>query len=274
MALPLFLLAAQAAGIGANIYKNRKEQRFLRKQENIINNYETDLSAFEQASDLNNAQALSIAREGYGIADENYKNMEEALGIEKSFLKTRMEQEALAFTEASAINSEELRGVLSSQRAIMGARGQAQGQGSARAVQEASIHAYGEDERARAISQNFRNLQLKGQAALYDAKSKANELNRVAAYNQVSGNINQLNAANLQTKAGFAGTRAGLAGKRGEIKQSRSRSNIELFGSILGQVPFSEMSGIFLNQTNVGSSPGYNGTRLTEAQRNRLIGRL
>jgi hypothetical protein len=243
----LMLFAAQAAGIVGNAVQTKRENRYLRQAESRLNAYESEYSAYEQ-------EALNINEQVYG-------NTEAAIGVERNLLGLRMEQEALAYTEQSIQASEELRSVLSSQRAIFGARNQDAGQGSARAHAQSSLSAFGKDERARAISQNFRNLMIKGQAALYDVKSQANLIQKGANANQI--------------KAQGAATRAGIFGQKGDLKNKRSQNNANLFQDIMGKVPFSEFSGIYLNNSNInssGNSRGYNpGTKLTEGQRSRII---
>lgn len=248
MPLPLLTLAAQAAGL----FSYAQGQRGNRRQQRILNEYEREV-------DFNASEALSIA-------EMNYQNTDLALQLEKDELKGIMEQEALQFTEGSIANTEELRGVLASQRAILSARGTNVGQGSARAIQEASLHAFNEDERARALSQNFRKLMFGGQMSLYDIKRGANKINKFANINSIRGNQ--------------ASTKASIGQTRAQLKTKSAQATAGLFKDIMGGIPFAEFGNLYgygygggLNAQ--GNSPGFNpGLRLTEAQRNRLIGRL
>ena len=110
MAFPFLLLAAQAAGLAANVYANSQQNK--------------------------------IAGAG-GRIDE-------------SMLQQRMEQETLAATQETLADLTNLRETLASQRAILGARGQAAGQGTAKSLEQKSIRAYGADAEAKRLNANFR----------------------------------------------------------------------------------------------------------------------
>ena len=132
MALPYLLLAAQAAGIGMNLYAQRRAEKFTR------------------------------------IGEE----------LEKQQLQLRMSEEQLAYTQKSLYGVEQLREVLASQRAIMAARGQAPGLGSAKALETRSVNVFNADERARQLSQTFRKNQLDSQMSLYNINRSTRKAQR------------------------------------------------------------------------------------------------
>lgn len=113
------------------------------------------------------AAASGIAVNLYGNAQSN-RAMKAGGRADKAQLDLQMEQDSLASVEQSLFNTEQLREVMSSQRAIFGARGQMPGTGSALAIEQKSLRGYGADERARELSTNFRKTQLLGRKSLVD----------------------------------------------------------------------------------------------------------
>lgn len=85
------------------------------------------------------------------------------VSLDRQQLDLRMQQETLLSTERALQNSEQLRNVLSSQAAIMGARGQMPGVGSAQAIQQGALKEYGADERVRKMNLSFKKSQLEAQ---------------------------------------------------------------------------------------------------------------
>lgn len=118
------LLGAQAAGIGANLYAARQQQRM------------TELG----------------------------------IEVEQGEVALRMKEEQLAFTEANIASLDQLQEVMATQRAILGARGQAPGVGSALAVGNKSTRAQSADQRARNLSKSFRQNQYEGTQSLLGIK--------------------------------------------------------------------------------------------------------
>ena len=101
------------------------------------------------------AQAAGI---GAGIYASGQQRRAEAAGaaIDEGALKLRMQQEQLAFTQANIADLNNLAETLSAQRAILGARGQASGSGSAAALANKTIAQYGEDKQSRQLNASFR----------------------------------------------------------------------------------------------------------------------
>lgn len=257
MGLPLFMIAAQVAGIAGDVIQSKKERKFYGKQSRLAQEQIDALEPYERAYEQNAVQALDVV-------DRSYLNAEAGTKIEKDLLGLRMEQEGLAYTEASVFANEELRSVLSSQRALLSSRGANSEQGSARAIRNATLGAFGEDERARSISKNFRDLMLKGQSSLYDIQSETNLINRGAG-------VLGIQAGLLDKKASLQNTRAQLKGAKGQAQLAKSQVGAKLFQNIMGQLPFSEASGIFLNDSNIGKA-GPKG-KINSAQLAALTGR-
>lgn len=260
MAIPVFMMAAQVAGmVGQGVQANR-EGRYHRQQARMAQQQIEALEPYERAYEENAALAINAV-------DQAYQNAEAGNKIEKSLLGLRMEQEGLAYTEASVYANEELRGVLSSQRAIFSARGADTGQGSARAIRNTTLGAFGEDERAREISKNFRNLMLQGQSVLYDIKSEANLINRSAGILGVQSSL-------LEKKANLQNQRANLRGVQGAANLAGGQVRANLFQNIMGNVAqmYGNRGGGNLQQGNP-NKPAARGANLNAEQLNGLNGR-
>ncbi len=113
------------------------------------------------------AQASGIAMNLWSNRQSN-KILAAGTRVEQQELDLRMEQMALQSSEQGLQSSENLREIMASQRAIMGARGQLTGVGSAGAIEQAGLRAFGADERARKLSLSFGQTQLAGQKRLLD----------------------------------------------------------------------------------------------------------
>lgn len=132
--------------------------------------------------------------------------------LDRQSVNLRMQQESLMSSEQAVMNSEKLREVMATQATIFGARGQTPGIGSARAIQQASINAYGADERARQLNLNFRNNQLKAQKYLisidaYNQKAANsaglfNSALQGTSFNSLFGQANGLSSDKLNTPMG------------------------------------------------------------------------
>lgn len=128
MAFPFLLLATTAAGLG--------------------------MKAFSQ-SQSNQAEDAALREQDY------FSNL--GFDIAKNEIGLRMDQETLAAEEQNLFSINRLRDVLSTQRAMMGARGQRSGVGSAGAIQNKAINVYNADEKSRNLNESFRKMQLQGQ---------------------------------------------------------------------------------------------------------------
>lgn len=117
------------------------------------------------------AQASGIAMNLYQTR-QAAKQLKMGARLDKEELEIGIEQERLMATEKSLMANERLRESLATTRALMAARGQAGGSGSARAVTQKSIQNFNLDEMARSISSNFKTYQAKSQQRLIDINSK------------------------------------------------------------------------------------------------------
>lgn len=131
MAFPFMLLAAQAAGIGANLYSQRRQAR---------------------------AENRAL--------DQQAEWMDVGLGMQMGDLSLEMEQDTLASTEQSLFNMEQLRETMAAQRAIFGARGQMPGVGSANSVANKSINTFNSDESARETNKKINKFKLESKGRL------------------------------------------------------------------------------------------------------------
>ncbi len=91
--------------------------------------------------------------------------------LDRGQMRLQMESEQLASTEQALYNTERLRDVLATQRALAASRGQQSGQGSNLMVAQASQRAYNADENARRISMSFRKNQFESMQRLMGIKA-------------------------------------------------------------------------------------------------------
>jgi len=136
--LPFMLLAAQAAGIGMSMYAERRAEKFARIGEKL------DILGVQHQMQSANLQFENAQRQ----------------------LDTRMQEEQLAFSQQALFDTERLREVMATQRAIFSARGQMPGVGSAGAITNKSLNAFGADERARNLSKLFAENKIKSGKSL------------------------------------------------------------------------------------------------------------
>lgn len=121
-------------------------------------------------------QAMLLGAQAAGIGANLYasyqqkKMAEYGFELEKGEINLRKGQEELSFAEANLASLQELQEVMATQRAIMGARGQNPGVGSALAAANKSLRAQSADEKARALSKDFRNAQLDSMSRLLNIK--------------------------------------------------------------------------------------------------------
>ena len=99
-------------------------------------------------------------------------------GLNQAELGLRMDQERLQSTEAALQSTESLRETMAAQRAIFATKGQLSGQGSAQHLGQKSFRAYSADERARALSQGFREHSLKNKSRLMKVKMLGQNVQR------------------------------------------------------------------------------------------------
>jgi len=131
-------------------------------------------------------QNILMSAQVFGYAANIYAQAKQAqtlrIGtrLDKQAIGIQMQQETLDATLQSINATDQLREVLSSQRAIMAARGQMSGQGSALALANKSVRAYSQEESARALSTNYNTYQRKAQQTLLSANQYGAMANQYA----------------------------------------------------------------------------------------------
>jgi len=143
--LPYMLMASQAAGIGMNMYAQRKAEKMTRIGEKL------DLMGLQ-----NQLQTGAMQFETAQLQ-----------------LDTRMKEEQLAFTQQALFDTEKLREVMATQRALFSVRGQMGGVGTAAAISNKSVNAFNADERARNLSQLFAKNRISNQKSLLKIQKSA-----------------------------------------------------------------------------------------------------
>ena len=137
---------------------------------------------------FNSFQAILLGAQAAGISASIYSEIQgnrirgRGAELEQRELGLRMQQEELAFTQANIENLQNLRETLATQNAILGARGQASGQGSALAVQNKSIANFNADTEAMRLNKTFRQSQYKALEKLQGIKlasSRQESSNRI-----------------------------------------------------------------------------------------------
>ena len=161
-------------------------------------------------ADFNTYKAILLGAQAAGVATnlfaESRANKTSRLGydIDQRELQLRMQEEELAFTQANTANLERLRETLSTQNAILGARNQLPGQGSALAIQNKSLENFSADKTALRLSQAFRKSQLKGLerlAGIKQASSRIESGNKLLASGLNMFNANEILGKSLKEKS-------------------------------------------------------------------------
>jgi len=158
------------------------------------------------------AQAAGIATSIF--ANESQNRIGKAgLGVDRAQLALRMEQETLAATQETLFDLQNLRETLSTQAAIMGARGQRTGVGTAHAITQKSLNAYGQDENARRINKGFRESYLNSMSRLKRIESEGMKAQR--GVQLIGQSLNMLDFSSLfGSTGGLSGqTQSGSKGK-------------------------------------------------------------
>lgn len=117
------------------------------------------------------AQAAGVASSIYGNEQQNRIGKYGAR-LDQQSMQLRMEQETLAATQETLQDLTNLRETLASQRAIFAARGQNPGQGTAKAIENKSISAFGAEQQARDINKTFRKSYLESMGRLKRVESE------------------------------------------------------------------------------------------------------
>ncbi len=177
MAFQFLLFAAQAAGVGLDMYQRRKQEQFA--------------------------------------------NM--GADIESKELGLQMEREALASSEEALANTERLREVMATQRAIYGARGQQAAQGTSAAIGQRNIRVFNADERARQLSMGYRKHQLESQQRLLGINKAARREERQTK--DFMGALNLLNFNGLEDMLSTGGNQK-LGNTRVPSGKKSSSSNL------------------------------------------------
>jgi hypothetical protein len=180
-----------AANVGRQIYGNRQASRARRSARN----------------EANEEIAMSSAD-----LDEQARYINMGADIDQQLIGIRMEQNSLVHAEQSLLSAENLRSVLSSQRAIISARGQRGHQAQTSAITQGSVRAHGREERARKLSKDYNELSFLGQREL-------TEINR-------GFNISKINheKRRLEHEAKLIGSK---------YKTSKRRANENTLGTLL-----------------------------------------
>lgn len=194
MSLPLLILGAQAAGIAFDAYGRHKQHQANKK----------DYRAAERAY------------------NENIGNLFQMAAIEVKQLDIQMQEDQLVSTEESLMASQGLREILATQRAVIAARGQAAGAGTARVLSQPTVQKFNMDEFARSVNKSFR---------VYQSKSLQN--------------LTMLNAQNRQSDMKFE-----LEGMKRGVKNQRNQL-IAGFGANLANT----VSGSAMGSMMQGSKP-------------------
>lgn len=174
MALPYVLMAAQAIGLGLELYGQRQERRMAK-----------------------------LGRR-----------------IERDELNLRMEQERLASSEESLRSLEDLREVMAYQRAYYGATGANPGAGSAKAIEQKQLRAFGADERARELNLKFSQANLLSKQKLLTIQKATQNMKMGAELFQSSFNrlgINDL-FGNLGLQDRFRTSASNVPQGRGQMQ--------------------------------------------------------
>ncbi len=184
------LMASQAAGIGMNMYSQRRAEKMARIGEKL------DLMGLQ-----NQLQTGAMQFETAQLQ-----------------LDTRMKEEQLAFTQQALFDTERLKEVMATQRALFSARGQMPGVGTAAAISNKSLSAFSADERTRNLSQLFRKNQLNNQKSLLKI---------------------QKSAFDTQIRSNMAGVKVGQAARKAQMGSNLMMQGINMFSfNAMGQSPF------------------------------------
>ena len=157
------------------------------------------------AEGFNTYKAILLGAQAAGIATnifaESRSNRISRMGyeIDQRELGLRMQEEELAFTQANTANLERLRETLATQNAILGARNQLPGQGSALAATNKSLENFAADKTALRLSQSFRKSQLQGLERLAGIKQATSRLE--SGNKLLAAGLNMFNANELLGKA-------------------------------------------------------------------------
>jgi len=192
-ALPFLLMGVQAAKtLYGTSRAKRAERRSIAEIDSAIGSIEPTIQGLESRS----------------------RGINEGAAIDQQMLDLQMQQSRLASRQRSLSNIENLREVLSSQRALFAARGQSIGQGPAVYAAQKSINQFGREETARRINQKYGELAIKGHKAL-------TELNRGYSQEQIG-----IEKGQLRDRQRFLGE------QRSMIRSAGKRSRREtLFGT-------------------------------------------
>lgn len=214
--LPI-LFAAQAAGIGLNYYSMKQQERYDR-QAKMQANLGFDINA--KAYDINDL-GYELSNRGFELTNDLYNVERQGSELDMQTVRLQMQQETLAATQASIADTERLGEVMSTQRAILAARGTSAGTGSAGTHAQKTLSAYGQDEKARNMTMNFRKLQGENQLSLMKIhqfgqgiEQAGNRLNQMG--NQLGRINNQLGkqANEVQRRSNNISFQSGKSGRR------------------------------------------------------------
>jgi len=128
--------------------------------------------------------------------------------LDEAEINLRMNQERLQFEQESLSSLENLREVMASQRAMFAAQGRMPGVGSTRSIEERSKTQFTNEERARGLSQGFREHYLKSQVALSQIGASGKKAQQ--GMDLFSKSLNMFNPGSFQ---GFLGD-----GKKSQFK--------------------------------------------------------
>jgi hypothetical protein len=126
------------------------------------------------------SQAYSAKRKS---SKEIGRNLEQAnyftrIGgeLERQELDLKLEEAEIGYYEQALYNADQIRETLASQAAIFGARGQRIGAGSAKAITDSSIGAYGQDTKMLELSRKFTKNNILNRKSLSSINQAASHL--------------------------------------------------------------------------------------------------
>ena len=189
------LLAAQAAGLAANIWQTNKQN----KMDSI---------------------ATRLQQQYLGMRTQvQQRQLEINTQQQQNELDMRMEQESLVSAQESVADLERLRDVMSTQRAIVAARGQSM-QGSNYFIGQHTVQGFNADEQARKLSLGFRKYYFKANQNLLGIEQK------------IGSNLLELGNNINSTLLGM-GAKARKGQRQGELyKQAFNMMSSNSFGSL------------------------------------------
>jgi len=208
---PFILLAVQAAGLAANIWQAKKANKL-------------------------DKQGLQFSMQG--------------LKMQQRELDLKMQQEQLASSQESLYNTDRLRDIMSTQRAIFAARGQSSAQGSNFFIGQNSINLFNEDENARKLAMGFKQHYTNINKTLLSMEGSRMELDVSTRKSERYGKLIS-QATNMFSSNSLGSFGSGGGNNINDNLQSISNGNWQTGGGLSGGVG---RKGAWMTGTNVSDS--------------------